>query len=1480
MAAAEERTYKVIKEPEPPHHTFYPKLLKDFYRPMMKEDILKAWESDVGFDKRKAPVPEKFRVSREDFLQARDTVLKAMSDRDIFPSEWTHQRESAAGLYPNISDPDFAAKLFSKTEFSDLRSGISPDDICESKEREGFETTPVQRLVARFLHPETPYRSTLLVHGVGVGKSCSAITVAETFLENMPQNQVFILCPQAIASGFKRTIFDSERVIPLSKKEAKQRGELWQSSQCTGTTYLKLTGTMNEPNKSVIEGSVEYIVRKRYRIMGYLAFANWILKKFEKMIPKTYVGEARRDAENKIIHSLFSDHLIIVDEAHNLRDIEGASSAPTVVPVKDVMEDEAPVQGAATDAAEGKRLTPVLRRILKTAEGLRLMMMTATPMYNTAPEILFLLNMLIMNDTKDETKMLHQNDFFNRDGTLLQIPKESDFEKKQDYERARASAVNAHATLGKICSHYISYMRGENPASFPLRLTPPEAAGTSLFDDYPMKSLSRAEKRVKLTTEIKDIMSMLPLVIHRPDLDTHVGGFLYKLLKDQRLVKGNNEEEDEESTEKKRAAAEPRAYKISDCADKSNNKFPFTNKEIADVLKSHKQSTKGSRGDLCNRLTDELVLEMQRTKRGAVATPEDRCGKKSNKKFPYSNNQIADVLKKHGLKHRGSRSELCALLTDELINELKAKYPQAGGADDEGSEVTDFVLDQAMQAANITYHWRGISGSRGWDYHWKETPGRIKQFVWNAEYDEEDNYTMTVDDVFGSAKLHTHAPKIAAIVKSVTSAKGMSFIFSRYVKAGALPIAIALERAGWTRVLSDGSPSPIIRPDTVPPVPRQCAFCTNKEGQSHEGHSFSPANFVLLTGDDGLSPDFRGTLRYANTLRGEFETAGGKVKAILGSQIASEGLDLKCIRENHLLDGWYHLNRIEQVEGRAVRYCSHAALKDKAYHNCLIYLHVVSIPEFETADLYAYRLAARKSIPIGQVQRIIKISAWDCLINKDAVLLKGLLPRLVVDAQGRKHKDFDPTDKPYTSICDYQDRCEYICAASKIKPYDPDISTYEARDAQKRFIEKQKILQNIFSEEISYPVHFIKNTVYSDMPWEIGSIGLRNILNNPKFIIQRSDGIRGTLTLKNGYIVFHPVVVTDPHIPMALRYGRAFGRIPRFMDMPRGTLLATKVPDAVPHAEQQTDISNAGNTTSEEVVGVAETDLMQAVAEWKIIYDSLIEQTLATKLAPPSGVPTLFFEGWRFVFNRFGKLTETRDIAMRWWTDVEWSQDQKINIFKKWLAGNQTEEEKYLESLFVPTEFFRGELSGFYGIDLKKNAIVTYCFFEGDDSPAVCPSNMLEDVVQITGKPVNRVNNTGPIFGLLNLNPKQSGAILFKSVSKEDGSPEGAQCQNNSNLTSGRARIKNIHDQIRKSVRENDPIVDILLDDRAETIPSDAERKTRRATMNIQHLYDLSKNELCPYMEFLLRWMDTVRLANKRWFLTLVESGRSGLKLG
>ena len=44
----------------------------------------------------------------------------------------------------------------------------------------------------------------------------------------------------------------------------------------------------------------------------------------------------------------------------------------------------------------------------------------------------------------------------------------------------------------------------------------------------------------------------------------------------------------------------------------------------------------------------------------------------------------------------------------------------------------------------------------------------------------------------------------------------------------------------------------------------------------------------------------------------EYGAMGSNVKVVIGSQVASEGLNLKCIREMHVIDSWYHLNRIDQ----------------------------------------------------------------------------------------------------------------------------------------------------------------------------------------------------------------------------------------------------------------------------------------------------------------------------------------------------------------------------------------------------------------------------------------------------------------------------------------------------------------------------------------------------------------------------------------
>ena len=133
--------------------------------------------------------------------------------RDI--SKWEQKRETEGSLYPDIHDTTFLSKLLRKREFRETRQmkitdESLKDNVCDVKE---FEYTATQKFVGQFMSPETPYNGMLLYHGVGVGKTCTAILAAEVFLELSPKNKVYILAPPAIQPGFYRTIFDSSRIV-------------------------------------------------------------------------------------------------------------------------------------------------------------------------------------------------------------------------------------------------------------------------------------------------------------------------------------------------------------------------------------------------------------------------------------------------------------------------------------------------------------------------------------------------------------------------------------------------------------------------------------------------------------------------------------------------------------------------------------------------------------------------------------------------------------------------------------------------------------------------------------------------------------------------------------------------------------------------------------------------------------------------------------------------------------------------------------------------------------------------------------------------------------------------------------------------------------------------------------------------------------------------------------------------------------------
>ena len=144
--------------------------------------------------------------------------------------------------------------------------------------------------------------------------------------------------------------------------------------------------------------------------------------------------------------------------------------------------------------------------------------------------------------------------------------------------------------------------------------------------------------------------------------------------------------------------------------------------------------------------------------------------------------------------------------------------------------------------------------------------------------------------------LANYSPKSAFIIKRIRSTTGPVFVYSRFIKSGALPFALALEANGYTPYGKD-SDKGLLYDGIQVPDGRQCALCKNRE-KNHRSedskHKFVPAKYVLLTGRKNISPNNNESVIAE---RNSMNYDGSQIKVVIGSQVASEGIDLKFIRE-------------------------------------------------------------------------------------------------------------------------------------------------------------------------------------------------------------------------------------------------------------------------------------------------------------------------------------------------------------------------------------------------------------------------------------------------------------------------------------------------------------------------------------------------------------------------------------------------------
>ena len=74
---------------------------------------------------------------------------------------------------------------------------------------------------------------------------------------------------------------------------------------------------------------------------------------------------------------------------------------------------------------------------------------------------------------------------------------------------------------------------------------------------------------------------------------------------------------------------------------------------------------------------------------------------------------------------------------------------------------------------------------------------------------------------------------------------------------------------------------------------------------------FKQATYITVVGNDNTM--IKNDMDKIDMLNRENNKYGEEIKVVLASKAGGEGIDLHRIREVHILDPWYHLNRIEQT---------------------------------------------------------------------------------------------------------------------------------------------------------------------------------------------------------------------------------------------------------------------------------------------------------------------------------------------------------------------------------------------------------------------------------------------------------------------------------------------------------------------------------------------------------------------------------------
>ena len=728
---------------------------------------------------------------------------------------------------------------------------------------------------------------------------------------------------------------------------------------------------------------------------------------------------------------------------------------------------------------------------------------------------------------------------------------------------------------------------------------------------------------------------------------------------------------------------------------------------------------------------------------------------------------------------------------------------------------------------------------------------------------------------FNRDKIGSYSPKMKHICDSIHKSKGVILIYSQYLDGGLIPMVLALESMGITRY-GDKKRSLFKTPPT-PPVDYKSMEPLQKRGSGH------PAKYIMITGDKRLSPN---NISEIITATEDENKEGQNVKVILISMAGSEGVDLKFIRQVHILEPWYNLSRLEQTIGRAVRNNSHRLLQYSERNvQIFMYATILENTEREAADVSVYRSAEYKALLVGNVTRLLKEVSVDCFLNHSQTNFNldtmNQKTRQVL-SDGNEIDQYEIGDRSFTMINDFMQDGQYKCVNTKnvssIEGIDINKSTYDEKFIM---INSQKItgkIKDLFRQKyfytkedliimINYPKTYPSSQIYSS---------LTNLIQNETEYLTDMYGRSGRLINIGDYYMFQPVELMNPEISL-------FERSTPLNYKNEKIKIKMEIPSIIQEErlQKQTQIQQSDKREKEHM----ETDNERNAKAMNILVEMQNTYKEFDKYYNSSTIPKPKDNIYKHVgaslrnMKTTGFVQDTQELSA---DDIlkylvvahlvdNISMRDKIDLFLSLFTGDDitldndddgivNNVKKYYTTYMIKTtNSINQPLSAFLFYDpsvkTNKDNGVFYVKYEKKEWKLAETEDKkdIQKYIDENVKGVINKENVHKIFGFMSYGKTDVNVADYKVKDLSNSRSTGYKCVDTANKTKKQALLRDI---IKQGYEEPD---EDTIDEELHSLKIEGKDK------------GFGMKELCIFVEFITRYYEHIKKTDKHWFFTYEE---------